>query len=282
MAQGLPLTRLRHRWAAMNPPPGDHSAAADGVSYDGAEPLDVALADRFSFVLEVPVLGQLGDEDRRAVLLGGGRPQPDASDKLRGAVERCRALLAEAQDRLRGRAAEYVDVLAAKLAARRPPALDPARGDPRPQRRVALGGAAGCSAEASRRRGDLEDAFYGAARFSLPDAAWGRPVEGHVILAAHRAAWEAARLAADSPHRALLVETNPLRRIALALQLDLPPGEAGAVIADGFSALPRPARLVTSAVLFPRLAVAARSPGQHPRGRGRRVRRRRRGAAARP
>ena len=248
VAQGLPLTRLRHRWAAMNPPPGDHSAAADGVSYDGAEPLDVALADRFSFVLEVPVLGQLGEDDRRAVLLGGGRPQPDASDKLRGAVERCRALLAEAQDRLRGRAAEYVDVLAARLAA---------AGHPLSTRRAVTlvrNVESLWAAERALGGGDLEDAFYGAARFSLPDAAWGRPVEGHVILAAHRAAWEAARLAADSPHRALLVETNPLRRIALALQLDLPPGEAGAVIADGFSALPRPARLVTSAVLFPRLA----------------------------
>ena len=89
----------------------------------------------------------------------------------------------------------------------------------------------------------------------MPDAAWGRPVEGHVLLAAHRAAWEAARLAADSPERALLVETDPLRRIALALQLELPPGEAGAVIADGFSSLSRPVRLVTSAVLFPRLAT---------------------------
>ena len=265
VAQGLPLTRLRHRWAAMNPPPGDHSAAADGVSYDGAEPLDVALADRFSFVLEVPVLGQLSDDERRTVLLGGARPEPDAPDRLRGAVERCRARLVESEGRLRGRAAEYVDVLAAKLGA---------AGHPLSTRRAvtlvrnveslraaqqALGEREDGSQRLRRTDGretdaDLEDAFYAATRFSLPDAAWGRPVEGHVLLAAHRAAWEAARLAADSPHRALLVETNPLRRIALALQLDLPPGEAGAVIADGFSALSRPVRLVTSAVLFPRLA----------------------------
>jgi MoxR-like ATPase len=262
VAQGLPLTRLRHRWAAMNPPPGDHSAAADGVSYDGAEPLDVALADRFSFVLEVPVLGQLSDDDRRAVLLGGGRPQPDASDKLREAVERCRARLGGSEGRLRGRAAEYVDVLAAKLAA---------AGHPLSTRRAVTLVRNVESLRAAQQtllaeenvpegRSDLEDAFYAAARFSLPDAAWGRPVEGHVLLAAHRAAWEAARLAADSPHRALLVETNPLRRIALALQLDLPPGEAGAVIVDGFAGLSRPVRLVTSAVLFPMLAERADLP----------------------
>ena len=269
VAQGMPLTRLRHRWAAMNPPPGEPGTGAATLGYEGAEPLDVALADRFAFVLEVPVLAQLGDDDRRAVLLGGGRPVPDAGETVREAVDRCRERLADAEARLRGRAAEYVDVLAAKLAA---------AGHPLSTRRavtlvrnveslwaaqqVLRGGEHGSGAGKEAREDgalgiarDAEDAFYSAARFSLPDAAWGRPVEGHVLLAAHRAAWEAARLAADSPERALVVETSPLRRIALALRLDLPPGEAGAVITDGFSSLSRPVRLVTSAVLFPRLAT---------------------------
>lgn len=249
VAQGLPLTRLRHRWAAMNPPPGEGAAAAGTVSYDGAEPLDVALADRFAFVLEVPVLGQLGDDDRRAVLLGGGQPDADCAQRLRSAVERCRAGLASASSLLRGRAAEYVDVLVAKLAA---------AGHPLSTRRavtlVRNVESLWAAERALRDEVVLEDVFHAAARFSLPDAAWGRPVEGHVLLAAHRAAWEAASLAASSPQRALLVETSPLRRIALALQLELPPGEAGAVIADAFSGLSRPVRLVTSAVLFPRLA----------------------------
>ncbi len=249
VAQGLPLTRLRHRWAAMNPPPGEGAGSRDAVSYEGAEPLDVALADRFAFVLEVPALGQLGEEDRRSVLLGGGRPSPDGAERLRGAVDRCRALLSTTGSELKARAADYVDVLAAKLAA---------AGHPLSTRRaVALVGNIASLRAAQQAVGedvDLEDVFYSAARFSLPDAAWGRPVEGHVLLAAHRAAWEAARLAAGSPERALLAETDPLRRIALALTLDLPASEAGAVIADGFSSLPRGERLVTSAVLFPRLA----------------------------
>jgi len=233
----------------MNPPPGEGPGAPDAVSYEGAEPLDVALADRFAFVLEVPALGQLGDDDRRSVLLGGGRPAPDAGDRLREAVERCRSLLSEAGRESKARAADYVDVLAAKLAA---------AGHPLSTRRaVALVGniaSLRAAEQALSNGGDLEDVFYSAARHSLPDAAWGRPIEGHVLLAAHRAAWEAARLAAGSPERALLAETDPLRRIALALTLDLPASEAGAVIADGFSALPRGERLVTSAVLFPRVA----------------------------
>jgi MoxR-like ATPase len=269
VVQGLPLTKLRHRWAAMNPPPGEHGNRAETVGYEGAEPLDVALADRFAFVLEIPVLAELGEEERRSVLLGGGRPAPDAGERLKKAVDRCRGLLASAEARLRWRAAEYTDVLAAKLAAAGHP-LSTRRAVTLVRNVESLWAAqqvlgAGRSDLGVRRRGrkkdraleferETEDVFYSAARFSVPDAAWGRPVEGHVLLAAHRTAWEAARLAADSPERALLAETRPLHRIALALQLELPPGEAGAVIADGFASLPRPVRLVTSAVLFPRLA----------------------------
>jgi MoxR-like ATPase len=247
VAQGLPLTRLKHRWAAMNPPPRE-DARRETASYDGAEPLDVALADRFAFVLEVPSLDQLPEEDRRAVLVGGASPRTDSNERLRQAVDRCREQIAQAERELRTKAAEYTDVLAKKLAA---------AGHPLSTRRAVTLVRNVESLRAAQRalgqEGDEEDAFYQTARFSLPDAAWGRPVEAHVLLAAHRVAWEAVRLAADSPERALLAETDPLRRIALALTLDLPPAEAGAVIADGFASLERGQRLVTSAVLFPRL-----------------------------
>lgn len=66
--------------------------------------------------------------------------------------------------------------------------------------------------------------------------------------------------AAGAPERALLVETDPLRRIGLALRLDLAPAEAGAVIADAFSQLPRAEGLVVSAILFPRLAARVDLP----------------------
>ena len=248
VAQGVPLTRLKHRWAAMNPPPGEGATSA--FEYQGAEPLDLALADRFAFVLQVPAFDQLGEDDRRTVLLGQGRPAPDAARKLEEAVTATKKHLEETDRDLRTRAAGYTDVLAAKLAA---------AGHPLSTRRAVTLVRNIQSHHAAERalQGDareLEDSFYAAARLSLPDAAWGRPVEGHVLLAAHKAAWEAAKLAKDAPERALLAETDPLRRIALALALDLPAAEAGAVIADGFSALSRPERLVTSAVLFPRLA----------------------------
>ena len=266
VAQGLPLSRLRHRWAAMNPPPGEGSARS-ALTYEGAEPLDLALADRFAFVLEVPTLDQLSERDRREVLVGGAQPEPHAAEVLQQAVERCRAELEAAERELRRPAAEYTDVLAAKLAAAGHPlstrrAVQLVRNveSLRAAARALRTTDASCQSEEADRHGATggggapEDVLFQAARFSLPDAAWGRPVESHVLLAAHKAAWEAVKLAAGAPERALLVETDPLKRIALALKLELPPAEAGAVIADGFSTLSRPERLVTAAVLFPRLA----------------------------
>jgi MoxR-like ATPase len=246
LAQGLPLPRLRHRWAAMNPPPADGSA----FDYEGAEPLDVALADRFPFVLEAPTLDRLSEADRRAVLLGQGQPREDAAGKLRRAIDATKEHLPWAERKLRGKAAGYADVLAAQLAAAEHPLST--RRAVTLVRNIEAVNAAESALECEKHH--LEDSFYAAARVSLPDAAWGRPVEGHVLLAAHKAAWQAAELHEDSPERALLAETDPLERIALALTLDLPPAEAGAVVADGFAALSQPERLVTSAVLFPRLA----------------------------
>lgn len=63
--QGVPLTELKFRWAAMNP-------VATGLSpddlYEGCEALDPALADRFSFIVEVPDWQDLTEVDQRHIL----------------------------------------------------------------------------------------------------------------------------------------------------------------------------------------------------------------------
>ncbi len=117
--QGLPLPRLRHRWAAMNPPASLEGDDAGDAVYSGAEPLDVALADRFAFVVTVPSLAGLSPDDQRRVL----RPSAWSADAARPVVTR---LVEEAHAGLaphaRGGAAEaaaateYSMLLAAQLA----------------------------------------------------------------------------------------------------------------------------------------------------------------------
>ena len=65
--QGTNLTKLKYRWAAMNPPSKDDDDE-DELSYIGAMPLDPALADRFPFIIEVPTWEDLNDADKKSML----------------------------------------------------------------------------------------------------------------------------------------------------------------------------------------------------------------------
>jgi MoxR-like ATPase len=248
VVQGVPLERLRHRWAAMNPPP-----AADGVTasheYSGTEPLDVALADRFAFIVNVPPFADLSREDQLALLDGGHHQRAGAEERIREAVQAVRDALAADTGEWRHGAAEYVHIAAAKLggaghplSTRRAVQVAANIGAVRAAREVIGGGHA------------LEDVFYSALRFSLPDAAWGNPVPASTVLTVHRAAWEIARLEVGSPLKAIHVELDPVRRIALALGPGIADLQAGQMIADSYAMLPEPARLATAPILMLKLA----------------------------
>ena len=65
--QGTNLTKLKYRWAAMNPPSKDDDDE-DDLTYIGAMPLDPALADRFPFIIDVPTWDDLNDADKKNML----------------------------------------------------------------------------------------------------------------------------------------------------------------------------------------------------------------------
>ena len=77
--QGKLLERLEYRWAAMNPckldddtDSGDSEDITD-PEYFGAFPLDPALADRFPFIIEVPVWSDFSLQDKLELLKGHTR-----------------------------------------------------------------------------------------------------------------------------------------------------------------------------------------------------------------
>ncbi len=67
--QGMPLHKLQYRWAAMNPI--GLEADAD-EQYEGSNPLDQALADRFAMIIEVPDWPELSTRDQEAVIYPAG------------------------------------------------------------------------------------------------------------------------------------------------------------------------------------------------------------------
>jgi MoxR-like ATPase len=67
---GMPVSKLLYRWAAMNP---FHFSASDqDEHYEGCEPLDPALSDRFAFLITVPDWHELSDEDQSLVIHPAG------------------------------------------------------------------------------------------------------------------------------------------------------------------------------------------------------------------
>ena len=80
--QGISLEKLRYRWAAMNP-----CGLDSGADYIGSEPLDQALADRFSLILKVGDWDDLCLEDKRRVANPAGEGKVNVKNE-----ELCQAL----------------------------------------------------------------------------------------------------------------------------------------------------------------------------------------------
>ena len=253
IVQGVRLEKLRHRWGAMNPPPSrdGHDAAAE---YAGAEPLDIALADRFGFIVSVPALEDLARADQLAIL-AGLEPAENAASRVRATVAAVQEAATALEHALRESAAEYVQVVATKLASASHP-ISTRRAVQLTRNIVFVAAALRVQEGRLPLDGNVgEDAFYTALRHSLPDAAWGDPIPQATLLAVHRAAWQLARLDRHNETRGILMEKDPVRRIARTLASRLDGAEAGRVIADAFSSLPRVARVATAAVVAPILAA---------------------------
>ncbi len=247
--QGLPLERLRYRWAAMNPPPaGEDDEPEPDHLYLGSLPLDPALADRFAYVVPVPALEDLGVRDRRRLLERGSSP-PEGDGGLPGLVARARAALGRVPAADRAWVVAWVDGLVAPL---REAGLAISG-----RRAVGLCGTAlavhtACAALGQPER--LDDAAFLALRCGLSQRALGRAVAQATLAACHRLALQAAGEPADSPWHAIRAEADPVRRVALALAA---PAEAvgriemSQLVADACAAQPVAERYALAAVLLP-------------------------------
>jgi len=230
--QGIPLERLRYRWAATNPPP---DAQDDGDErYLGVEPLDPALADRFAWIVALPPFADLSDGDRRSIITGVGEVVAlDAAPRLRELVQATRALIPTVRAASGDALAAYVDVLIARLR----------------ETRIIIGGrraAVLCRNLVAIRavhlalgRSANERAVRDGVLASIPDIV-RRHIPRVTLLAAHEAAWREVALDRDDPRRALLGVRDPLQRALLALTLPgIKPLTRGEALCGALAELPR-------------------------------------------
>ncbi len=246
--QGIALEGLEHRWAAMNPPPGDD----DEEGYAGCEPLDPALADRFAFVLLMPAWQAFTTEERLALVRSGeAQRDPQAGPALVHAVERTRHLLAAQGEAFRQGVARYVEAVAVllsqsgiELSARRMVMLYEA---------VASVTAAAQALDASA---SPDEAALVALRASLPQRAEGRIVSEAKVLAAHREALDMAQLGTGDALEVILRTLDPLDRLCATLAAtSLGRDEFSRITADVLAMLPHGAREAAIVRLFDTGAV---------------------------
>ena len=230
--QGIALEKLRHRWAATNPPPEAIAASGESEVYEAVEKLDPALADRFTFVLRLPRWRELSDADRTAVVRGlPSTLAPGAARQVRLLVADVQALLPAIEAEWNECAVEYVLALAPRLeeagivlGGRRAAML----------RRAIVATIAACTALGRR---DRRESFALALQSAIPDIA-RRHISTTTLLAAHTAAWQTITVPETDPHRLLLGVRDPARRAALALHLpDLRPLSRAEAIVGALAAL---------------------------------------------
>lgn len=236
MIQGIPLPELRHRWAAMNPVSDDDDAPAD--LYRGAEPLDMALADRFPFVVEMPDWRKLPVEMKERLLAADLVPvDPAAQAAFAGAV-------AETRERYRA-LVTVPDPVTVSYIRHLLHALDEAHLPLSARRGATLVRTIG----AIRATGltDPDDAALLALRAGLPQRATTVPISETVLMAAHKDALSVCRLGKDDPIFEVRALTDPFERTLRALTLtQLDPVFRTGVVADGFATIPAGARFALS------------------------------------
>jgi MoxR-like ATPase len=178
--QGIPITGLRYRWAAMNPVSNDQSGLED---YAGSEPLDPALADRFSLMVWAVDWDDLNDEERLKVADPGGEgKKSDDGGKLKIQLGLWREDFLKQQKRCPMFILTYTTMVVN--------ALNGAgvRISPRRSRLLARS----LLAATIVNDGSTQVLYKLILNCSLPQIAWGEKVKQQVVNAAHRVAWESA------------------------------------------------------------------------------------------
>jgi MoxR-like ATPase len=180
----------------MNPCGADQEGAE---SYTGSEPLDPALADRFSLIIESGDWSSLGPDAQRAITAPVGEGLVTAANEaLRRDVAAWRERFLAQLPNCPARIIEYVTTAVTALngAAVR---ISPRRARLIARTLLAVTIVAGRHAE---------DDYRATLEASLPQPAFGQQVAGAVVAAAHRAAWDCSQAAAGSwIHRFLLAPT---------------------------------------------------------------------------
>ena len=213
--QGIRLNNLRFRWAAMNPCNTNQSSYED---YSGSEPLDPALADRFSLFVKAADWNDLSEYEKARVAdpAGEGAISED-HDVLKGEVERWREEFQRKVYHCPAVILAYV-TSAATLFNDSKVRISPRR--TRLMTRSLL-------AASIVTDGINPSLFKTVLECSLPQLSWGEEVKPEIIAAVHLSAWETANARGDEKWITAFHLVRPLAKKLTLLLDNCPNRDAG-------------------------------------------------------
>jgi len=254
--QGVLLEKLRFRWAAMNPAPSAEGENDGLATYLGAEPLDPALADRFSYLIEVPGWDKLTDKQRRSILRDQYKGAHDFAMAPQDLVNAVRVRLSELREDHSSLLEDYILVLLRHLA-EKSVRVSTRRASTIHRNILAVHAARQvlyqqAHPDFSVYRIDWATSAITALRFSLPHIALGEAPDEFALLAAHKHAWKLADLDAENALHDLLSISDPVERCLRAFEISdrLGPAQLGDMVIEAVEKAPGEGEQKANALAF--------------------------------
>jgi MoxR-like ATPase len=245
--QGIALTKLRYRWAAMNPAANDQT---DMESYTGSEPLDPALADRFSLFIRAVDWDDLNEDERTAITSPAGEGKITTDDgRLLNRIEECRRLFIQQVETCPRNILDYVTTAVTALNSAK------VRISPRRARLMARSLLA-----ATLIKGTFQEKISRLIlECSMPQSTWGAEVSKNILDAAHRLAWEAASKSEGRWVDLLFAEAKFERKLEVLLKHCPSSDEGTQVITQILASEPRDRAAAFAFAVYP-AAVMGKLP----------------------
>lgn len=245
MVQGIPLKKLIYRWSAMNPST-DSMEWNESEAYHGADPLDPALADRFSFIIQVPDWSNLSGDEKQNLLMEQFTGRHEFESPVEDLVTRAKRLYAGMQENAPAQLGEYLVFLAEQLLASGT-RLSPRRLATMMRNILSVHAARtvlkkeACP-DADHSEIDWKISAWTAIRHSMPALAHAGDVDFIKLFAEHKQAWELAELDDNSLWHSLLRIGDPVDRLAAAMSFDgeLPMEDLGTLVIDALASHDNP------------------------------------------
>ena len=248
--QGIPLEELKYCWAAMNPPSDGEDM--DDLRYSGSWSLDMALSDRFRFILDMPGFSEIAEEYRRKILVRGSRAE-DETINLQSLIGKTRGKLENIGNREKIWVVKYLGSMIPNLnssgleiSGRRARMLC--------ENIFMIRAAEQVLGEA----GKIDDASLRAILFSLPHPASGIKVEKARLMLAHKNASEEASLKKNSPLMVVRRINDPVKRVSKALELGIGKERFSRILSDSLAELDIIRRYAWVYHVFPELSRCGR------------------------